>query len=124
MVGDSAVGKSCLIHNYLHNAFNDDYEPTVLDAYRNDKKINNELVDVEIHDTAGDDHVAEKRKVVYKDTDLFLLCCSTVDETSLSNIQKWKTEIRGQVQDAPIVLISTKKDLREVGEYKDKVVST
>ena len=34
LVGDTAVGKSCLIHTYLRKAFNDGYEHTVLDIYK------------------------------------------------------------------------------------------
>ena len=34
LVGDTAVGKSCLIHTYLRKGFNDEYEHTVLDIYK------------------------------------------------------------------------------------------
>ena len=34
LVGDTSVGKTCLIINYLKNLYSDDYEPTVLDVYR------------------------------------------------------------------------------------------
>ena len=61
MVGDTAVGKSCLLENYFHNAFSDDYEPTVLDIYRRPMNINKEMVELEIHDTNGDEHVASNR---------------------------------------------------------------
>lgn len=114
LVGDTAVGKSCLIENYLHNAFSDDYEPTVLDIYRGPKNINKEMVELEIHDTSGDEHVAQNRKVVYKDADLFLLCCNSVYQSTVDNISKWKAEIREVEQEVPIVLIATKKDLREL----------
>ena len=33
VVGDTAVGKTCLIRNYLYNDFNDDYVPNVLDIW-------------------------------------------------------------------------------------------
>ena len=39
LVGDTSVGKTCLIHNYLHNQFSDEYEPTVLDVYRGTKNV-------------------------------------------------------------------------------------
>lgn len=42
LIGDTAVGKSCLIVNYLHNKFTEDYEPTVLDVYRGTKGIKKE----------------------------------------------------------------------------------
>ena len=40
LVGDTAVGKSCLIVNYLKNEFSEEYEPTVLDVYRGTKNVN------------------------------------------------------------------------------------
>ena len=33
IVGDTAVGKTCLIRNYLYNDFNEDYVPSVLDIW-------------------------------------------------------------------------------------------
>ena len=40
LVGDTSVGKSCLITNYLHNTFTEEYEPTVLDVYKGTKAVN------------------------------------------------------------------------------------
>ena len=39
LVGDTTVGKSCLVRNYLHNQYDDDYEPTVLDVYKGIKRV-------------------------------------------------------------------------------------
>ena len=63
LVGNTSVGKSCLIHNYLHNEFSEDYEPTVLDVYRGTKNVNNKQVEIEIHDTSGDDNLGINRRI-------------------------------------------------------------
>ena len=42
-----------------------------------------------------------------------MLCVATNSLDSLRNIGKWITEIRGVESDAPIVLVITKKDLRD-----------
>ena len=81
LIGDTAVGKSCLITNYLHNKFTDVYEPTVLDVYKGVKTVRKEQVELEIHDTSGDDNLGTNRKVVYKNADLFLLCCSVIGDS-------------------------------------------
>ena len=65
LVGDTSVGKSCLITNYLHNSFSEDYEPTVLDIYRGTKNVNRQQIEIEIHDTSGDMHFGSERKVQY-----------------------------------------------------------
>ena len=61
LVGDTSVGKTCLIHNYLHNQFSDEYEPTVLDVYRGTKNVKGSQIEIEIHDTSGDDHLGVNR---------------------------------------------------------------
>ena len=74
LVGDTAVGKSCLITNYLKNTFNEDYEPTVLDVFKGTKNVNKKQVEVEIHDTSGDEHLGVSRKVQYQGSDGFMIC--------------------------------------------------
>ena len=61
LVGDTTVGKSCLIRNYLHNTYSDAYEPTVLDVYKGTKSVYKRQVDVEIHDMSGDEHLGVNR---------------------------------------------------------------
>ena len=73
-MGDTSVGKTCLIHNYLHNAFSDEYEPTVLDVYRGTKNVKGRQIDIEIHDTSGDEQLGVNRKSQYQDADVFMIC--------------------------------------------------
>ena len=61
LVGDTGVGKSCLIRNYLENSFSENYEPTVLDIYRGTKNVKKKQIDVEIHDTSGDEYLGVNR---------------------------------------------------------------
>lgn len=63
LTGDTATGKSCLITNYLNNSFSDDYEPTVLDVYKGIKNVKKKQIEIEIHDTSGDEHLGVNRKV-------------------------------------------------------------
>ena len=93
LVGDTSVGKSCLITNFLKNTFTDDYEPTVLDVFRGTKNVDGKQVDVEIHDTSGDDHLGVNRKVQYQDADCFMICVACNVRESFDNIGKWKAEI-------------------------------
>ena len=76
LVGDTAVGKTCLITNYVDNSFTEDYEPTVLDVYKGTKNIDDQLFNIEIHDTSGDEHLGVNRATVYKGADVFMICCA------------------------------------------------
>ena len=110
VVGDLACGKSCLISNFLHNTFTENYEPTDMDIYNGRLSINEQQVDVEFHDTSGADNLAQNRKVIYESADVFMICIATHDENSLRNVDKWKSEIRSVNQKAPFYLILTKSD--------------
>ena len=111
LVGDTTVGKSCLITNYLQNKFDENYEPTVLDVYTGQKNLNKKLVNIEIQDTSGDEYFGTNRKVQYKDADCFMICVAVNSESSFKSVDQWTNEIHQVEADKPIMLILTKKDL-------------
>ena len=112
-MGDTSVGKSCLIKQYLFNEFSDDYEPSVLDIYKGTKNVKKTQIELEIHDTSGDDHLGANRATQYKDCDVFMICVAVNNPTSLENCTKWKNEIKNVEPEKPIMLILTKIDLRD-----------
>ena len=74
LVGDTTVGKTCLIRNFLSNIFTEEYEPTVLDVYKGVKNVKRKQIELEIQDTSGDEHLATNRQVQYTHTDVFIIC--------------------------------------------------
>jgi len=115
IVGDGAVGKTCLIMAYAENSFPEGYVPTVFDTYSMTidlqpgvKKI------IEIFDTAGQEEYDRLRPLAYPGTNLFMVCFSVERESSFENVkQKWIPEVRHHVPGAKILLVGTKTDLRE-----------
>jgi small GTP-binding protein len=64
-------------------------------------------------DTAGQEDYDRLRPLSYPQTDVFLVCFSAVDRTSMANVKnKWLTEIRHHCPTAPVLLVATKIDLR------------
>ena len=86
LVGNNSVGKSSLITSYRKNEFSEAEEPTVLDVYRGTKNINKEKVDVEIHDTSGDENLGTNRNLQYQDADIFMICVACNDHDSLESV--------------------------------------
>ena len=78
LVGDTSVGKSSLIRNFLNNEFSDKYQPTVLDVYKGVKAVKKKQINIEIHDTSGDEHLGVNRQVQYNKADVFV-CCVAVN---------------------------------------------
>jgi len=115
VVGDSGVGKTCLLISYTTNSFPGDYVPTVFDNYNTNIVIDDTTIALGLWDTAGSDEYDSLRPLSYPGTDIFLVCFSLVDPPSLEHVKtKWITEIRQHMEGAKpaILLLGTKLDQR------------
>lgn len=114
VVGDGAVGKTCLLISYTTNKFPQEYVPTVFDNYAVTVMIGNEPYTLGLFDTAGQEDYDRLRPLSYPQTDIFLVCFSVVVPSSFENVRdKWVPEIRHHCPKTPFLLVGTQVDLRD-----------
>ncbi|QLQ79444.1 hypothetical protein HG537_0C00910 [Torulaspora globosa] len=138
VVGDGAVGKTSLLISYTTNSFPKDYIPTVFDNYTTTILLpgngdeESQVYKLNLWDTAGQEEYDRLRPLSYPQTDIFLVCFSISERSSLKNVvDKWYPEIvqnssplgsdREGKDKYPMFLVGTKEDLRDDPEERARL---
>ena len=114
MLGDSGVGKSSLIMRWTLDTFSPSLVSTVGVNFKSRKvTIYNELIQVQVWDTAGQEQFHKITTSYYKGAQGIMLVYDVTDPSSLANIEYWIKNIKSHASDTvQVALIGNKTDLR------------
>jgi len=114
VVGDGAVGKTCMLMSFSNNTFPQEYVPTVFDNYNTAIMVDDTPYNLGLWDTAGQEEYDRLRALCYPQTDVFLMCFSIISPSSFENIKiRWFPELQHHCPGTPCLLVGTKLDLRD-----------
>lgn len=114
VVGDGAVGKTCLLWVFANNAFPEEYVPTVFDNYSANVMLDGKTCVLGLWDTAGQEDYDRLRPLSYPKTDVFLIVFSVDNPDSYQNVvEKWSVEVNHHCPGVPIILVGNKIDIRD-----------
>lgn len=117
-LGDGTVGKTSLLTAYMGNGFVEDYTPTVVDVYSVNLRIGEEVVTLEIHDTAGQETFGEIRNAHLQAAEFVIICYSCDSLVSFQNIEaKWVPEVKALNQRPGYIFVGNKKDLVSANQH-------
>ncbi|CAF1312105.1 unnamed protein product [Rotaria sp. Silwood1] len=114
MVGSGGVGKSALTLQYMYDEFVVNYEPTKADSYRKAVMLDGEEVQIDILDTAGQEHYAAIRDTYIRTGEGFLLVFDVTDAESFSDLNDLYEQIlrvKSSGTNIPGILVGNKIDL-------------
>jgi len=120
--GDGACGKTSLLNVYTRGFFTQVYEPTVFENYVQDIKVDDNVVEMSLWDTAGQEDFDRLRSLSYAETHVIMLCFSVDNPVSLENVEnKWLEEILEHCPGVKLVLVALKCDLRDDRGVREKL---
>lgn len=118
VVGDMTVGKTSIIHRYVHGYFSENYKSTIgvdfaLKIVNWDRETD---VKLQLWDIAGQERFGNMTRIYYKEASGALIVFDLSRETTYKNILKWKEDIDEKVRlpndnKLPVMLLANKSDL-------------
>ena len=123
ILGETSIGKTCIIERYSQNSFNDNYIATIgMDMSKKRIEINKYDIDLTIMDTAGQERFRSLTKMFYKGADGILVGFDLTNKNSFEQVNYWIEQIEEKKnKDFPvsIVLFGNKCDKKRQIVVKD-----
>ncbi|KAG7764322.1 hypothetical protein KL931_004844 [Ogataea haglerorum] len=116
VLGESAVGKSSIVHRFVKDSFTDSRESTIGAAFLTQtiQIDTNTTVKFEIWDTAGQERYRSLASMYYRNAQAALVVFDITQELSLDKAKYWIKELQKQANsDIVIALVGNKLDLEE-----------
>jgi len=113
VLGESGVGKSCVLLRFAENTFNESFISTVgVDFKFRTVEIDGKMVKLQIWDTAGQERFRTITSSFYRGANGILLVFDVTDKKSFQRIEAWVTQINSYAPTkVPIMLCGNKVDL-------------
>ena len=119
ILGDSGVGKTSLMNQYVNKKFSKQYKATIgADFLTKEVMIDDKLVTMQIWDTAGQERFQSLGVAFYRGADSCVLVYDITDPKSFDSLSGWKEEFLVQAapqhaEEFPFVCIGNKLDLAD-----------
>ncbi|KAJ8302245.1 hypothetical protein KUTeg_021232 [Tegillarca granosa] len=122
ILGDSGVGKTSLINQYVNRQFYNEYKATIgADFLTKEVIVDNKLVTLQIWDTAGQERFASLGVAYYRGADCCVLVYDVTKPTTRDSLDKWRNDFLEHANPLhhdkfPFIVIGNKTDLQKNAE--------
>ena len=113
VIGDSAVGKSCLLHRLTTNEFIEDHEVTVgVEFGTLMVKLDAQVFKLQIWDTAGQESFKSITKIFYRGAHCIIFAFDITRMETFRNLKHWFEEVTAESEpDAVMMMVGNKRDM-------------
>lgn len=121
MIGDSGVGKSCLLDKFLNDSSTNNFISTIgVDIRTRETVINNKKVKVQVWDTGGQQRYRPILASCYRGALGVIIVFDVTNKMSFNNIKQWIDEVDEFATESnlPRILVGNKADLTDRREVE------
>ena len=113
IIGDSAVGKSNILTQYVYEKFSEEFQSTLgVEFAAKNAVIDNKVYRIQIWDTAGAESFRSITRAYYKNSVCAFIVYDITKRETFENVQVWLDDIKNQCpQTVLLVLVGNKLDL-------------
>ena len=120
IIGDSGVGKSNILLQYINGKFVEDFKATVgVEFGAKNIEINNRIYRIQVWDTAGQEQFRSIARAYYKNSVCACIVYDITSRNSFNSIQNWIDDCTKQTpKSILLILIGNKNDLNDKREVQ------
>ena len=123
IIGDSGVGKSCLLLRFADDTFTENYYSTIgVDFRFKCLEIGDRKCKLQIWDTTGQERFKTVTSAYYRGADGIIIVFDQTDRESYNNVHNWIEDIARYSTDDPVKIIFANKD--DISNEKKTVDNT
>lgn len=112
LVGDSGVGKSCLLLRFVEDKFNPSFITTIgIDFKIRTIEIDGKRIKLQVWDTAGQERFRTITTAYYRGATGIILVYDVTDERTFENVRNWFQTVHQHANDdTQLILVGNKND--------------
>ena len=125
LIGDTCVGKSCILVRFSDDVFVENYVTTIgVDFRFKTMVVNGKIAKIQIWDTAGQERYRSITTAYYRGAAAIIICCDIANKESFYNLNNWIEEVSKYIdKDVDKLVLLNKCDLKSEKKIDQSEIS-